>query len=351
MPKETMTPRERWTAALARQKPDRVPMDYWATGEATEKLLKHLNLSYEEMLQKLHIDRPVWVAGRYVGPQLPDGEDVWGLRYRRVDYGCGVYDEAVNSPLAQFKSVEEIRAGYRFPSADWLDYSHLPEQIKGQEHRPIQGGGSEPFLRYKLLRGEEQATMDLVENPDIVDYVLDQLFELSYQNTLRTYEAIPGKVLLSYVAEDLGSQTGLMYSPRQIRRFLLPRMKRIMDLVRSQGAFVVTHSDGAVRDIITDLIETGTQVLNPIQWVCPGMEREGLKKDFGNRLAFHGAMDNQRILPFGTVQEVRQEVEDNLRILGENGGYILAPCHNIQAVSPPENIIAMYEHGYAAGWY
>ena len=80
------------------------------------------------------------------------------------------------------------------------------------------------------------------------------------------------------------------------------------------------------------------------------MDRKSLKRDFGNQLVFHGAMDNQETLPFGTVEDVRQEVLDNLRILGEGGGYILAPCHNIQSVGPPENIVAMYNTGYENGW-
>jgi len=80
------------------------------------------------------------------------------------------------------------------------------------------------------------------------------------------------------------------------------------------------------------------------------MEREGLKRDFGDKVVFHGGVDNQYTLAFGSVEEVRREVMDNIRILGEGGGYILAPCHNIQAVSPPENIVAMYETGYEYGW-
>jgi len=124
----------------------------------------------------------------------------------------------------------------------------------------------------------------------------------------------------------------------------------MMDLVHSAGAYVFHHTDGAVRPIIPHLIETGIDVLNPIQWRCKGMEREGLKRDFGGRIAFHGGVDNQYTLAFGTVDEVKQEVIDNLRILGEGGGYILAPCHNIQAVSPPQNVVAMYETGYAEGW-
>jgi uroporphyrinogen decarboxylase len=128
-------------------------------------------------------------------------------------------------------------------------------------------------------------------------------------------------------------------------------MKRIAELTRQGGGFVFHHNDGACRPIIPDMIEqVGIQALNPIQWRSKGMDRAGLKRDFGERLIFHGAVDNQYTLPFGSVAEVRQEVQDDLRILGAGGGYILAPCHNIQPVSPPENIVAMYEAGYEYGW-
>ncbi len=350
MPKETMTPRERWLAVMTRQKPDRVPMDYWATREATEKLLKHLGCDFDEMLRRLHIDMPVTVGPRYVGPPPREGEDIWGVKHTVADYGTGTYSEAASAPLAQYNSVEEIEANYNWPKPDHWDYSGLPDQIKGQEHRPIRGGGSEPFLRYKVLRGEIQAFMDLVENPEIVHYCLDKLFELAYQETLRIFETIPGAVIITYVAEDLGAQEALMYSPGHIREYLLPRMKRMMELTKQHGSFVFHHTDGAARDITPDLIETGIEVLNPVQWRCKGMDREGLKRDFGDRLVFHGAMDNQYTLPFGTVEEVRKEVQDNYRILGKGGGYILCPCHNIQSVGPAENVVAMYEAGYEYGW-
>lgn len=350
MPTETMTPRERWLAVLRRETPDRVPMDYWATPEASAKLSAYMGCDLEEALRRLHVDQPLAVGGRYVGPPPKEGEDIWGIRTKAVDYGTGVYNEVVNAPLAQYSSVDEIEANYTWPKPDHWDYSHLPEAIRGQEHRPIKGGGSEPFLLYKSLRGQEQAFVDLLLNPEIVHYCLDKLFELAYQDTLRIFETIPGKVIITYVAEDLGGQETLMYSPAQIREFLLPRMKRMMELTKQHGSYVFHHTDGAARDIIPDLIETGIEILNPIQWRCPGMEREGLKRDFGDRLIFHGAVDNQYTLPFGTVEEVRQEVIDNYRILGEGGGYILAPCHNIQAVGPSENVVAMYETGYQYGW-
>ena len=352
MPVETMTPRERWRAVLDRRLPDRIPMDYWSTPEADDKLAKHLRVnSIDEARQQLHVDQPITVTGRYVGPALPPDTDPFGCTFREIKYETGVYGEVASHPLAAYETVDEIRRDYAWPSPDWYDYSHLPKEIAGKEDRPIRGGGSEPFLRYCYLRGLEQGMMDLVAAPDIVDYCLEVLFELAYQNTIRTYEAIPGQVMITYVAEDLGSQTDLLFSPEFIRRFLLPRMKRIMDLAHSAGACVFTHSDGAVRKIIPDLIDIGMDVLNPVQWRCAGMDREGLKKDFGDRVVFHAGVDNQYTIPFGTVEEVRQEVRDNLRILGDGGGYVLGPCHNIQSVGPAENVVAMYREGYESGWY
>ena len=351
MPKESMTPRERWLAVLNRQKPDRVPMDYWATAEATKKLIQHLGCrTRRQALDRLHVDFVVTVGPRYVGPRLRRHTDVFGCKYRDIDYGSGVYGEIAHNPLAAFNSVEEIERNYTWPNPDWWDYREISDQVRGKQKYPIRGGGSEPFLIYKNLRGDAQAFMDLIENPEIVHYCMGKLFDLAYESTRRIYEQIPGQVMITYVAEDMGAQTDLMFSPKQVREFLLPGMKRIIDLAHQAGAYVFHHNDGNCSRILPDMIALGIDVLNPIQWRCPGMEREKLKREFGDKLIFHGAVDNQYTLPFGTVDEVRQEVIDNLRILGEGGGYILAPCHNIQVVSPPENIVAMYETGYACGW-
>jgi uroporphyrinogen decarboxylase len=352
MPQDRMTPRERWVTVINRKVPDRIPLDYGATAEATQKVMKYLGVdSFDDLMARLHVEPKAWVGGRYTGPATPEGVDIFGCRYANVDYGTGVYAECVHYPLANYTSVEEIEANYSWPNPDWWDYTHLPEEVKGKEHLPILGGGSEPFLIYKNLRGMEQAYMDLVLNPEIVHYCLDRLFHLAYENTRRIYETIPGKVLISYVAEDLGSQESLIISLAQIHEFLLPRMKRIMDLVHDGGGYVFHHNDGAIRPLIPDMITAGMDVLNPVQWRCRGMDREGLKRDFGSRIAFHAGVDNQYTLAFGTVDEVRREVVENIRILGAGGGYILAPCHNIQAVSPPENIVAMYDTAWENGWY
>lgn len=351
MPEETMTPKERWLTVLNRQKPDRVPMDYWATPEATIKLIKHLNCSSEqEMLEKLHLDFAIKVKPRYVGPEIPESYDIFGCKYKRVDYGAGVYDECIFHPLAQFRSVEEIEKNYTWPKPDWFDWSEIEKQLEGKEKYPVAGGEYEPFLIYKRLRGEELAYLDLVINSEIVDYCLDELFYLSYEDMRRIYEKIPGKVTFSYVAEDMGGQNDLLLGPDQIRKYLLPRIKKMVDFVHQAGVFAFHHNDGSIRRIIPDLVEAGIDILNPIQWRCRGMDRKELKQEFGPKVILHGGMDNQYTLPFGTAAEVKREVLDNLRILGKGGGYILAPCHNIQAITPPENIVAMYDTCYEHGW-
>jgi uroporphyrinogen decarboxylase len=352
MPAESMTPRERWLAVLQHRVPDRVPTDYWATDELHARLKTHLGIADDDRLyEHLHIDRPFTVSPRYVGPSLDSDQDVFGIRYRLMDYGSGAYREAVVNPLARYSTVEEIEREYSWPSPDWWTYDHLPQEIRGHERSPIRGGGSEPFLTYKDLRGDEQAYMDLLLNPEIVHYCLDRLFGLAHENTRRIYESIPGQVMISYVAEDMGSQSSLLFSPTQIRTFLLPRMQRMITLVHEAGAYVFYHSDGAVRPILPDMVAAGIDVLNPIQWRCEGMERAGLKADFGGQIVLHGGVDNQQTLPFGRAEDVRQEVVENIRAMGAGGGYILAPCHNIQAITPMENILAMYDEAHASGWY
>jgi uroporphyrinogen decarboxylase len=190
MPKETMTPRERWLAVLDRETPDRLPMDYWATGEANDKLMKHLGCgSLEAVYERLHIDAPIFVGPGYVGPRIPLGEDTYGCRFEWADYGSGRYLECTHHPLAEFQTLDEIERGYdRWPDPDWYDYSVIPSQVRGKEMRPIRGGGSEPFLTYTFLRGQQQALIDLVDSPEMVHFCLDQLFGFCYENTRRIYE-------------------------------------------------------------------------------------------------------------------------------------------------------------------
>ena len=341
-----MTPRERWIAIFAGEKPDRIPTDYWATDEVTDRLLKELGCTDKEALYtKLNIDGVVHINPERTVKHFPGDPlaDIWGLRRTAIQYGTGSYDEFANHPLADLTTVEELNA-YPWPSPDDLDYDRYRREITtAPHHRMIRSGEFEPFLLYCALRGMENAMMDLVVEQEFVETALEHIFQYYYAVNQRTFEIGKGKVDVTYVAEDLGGQTALLFGIPEIRKFILPRQKKMADLARSHGIHIFYHTDGAAFDIIPDLLDvTGIELLNPIQWRCPGMERERLVEAFGKRVIFHGAVDNQFTLPFGSVAEVRQEVLDNIRIFS-GARWICAPCHNLQPVTPTANIIAMYE--------
>ncbi len=346
-----MTPRERWLALLNRQDYDRVPLTYRATAEFTEKLLAFMGCdTYEQARDRLHIDPVVNVGPRYIGPPLEPETDAFGVKRQQTQYDGGTYSDPVSHPLAEYDSVEEIEDNYQWPDPDWWDYSDIADQIVGKEDCVIAGGSYEEFAAFKFLRGVTLGYMDLVEKPDIVHYCMEKLTDIQCENAARIYEQIPGKVIWTWVAEDVGGQDGLMISLEHIREFLLPHMKRMTELVHQAGAYAFHHSDGSARDNLPNMVEIGVDVLEPIQWRCAGMAREELKAEFGDDLVFMGGMDNQQTLAFGSIEDVKQEVMDNIRILGEGGGYILGACHNIQVISPPENVIAMYDTAYECGW-
>ncbi len=340
-----MTPRERWNAVLNRKEPDRVPTDYWATEEVTERLLKDLGCATEDDLWRaLHIDRTHQICPPFIGPEELK-ENLWRVERTDQEYadGAGSYEEVIDGPFARMQDPGELE-DFAWPSPDWFDYSVVPKRLDEWSEWPILAGHFEPFNLYCALRGLEQALMDTVAAPDFLEVALHKIFEFHYEFNTRVFEAAgkDGGILYTYVAEDLGSQNGLLMSLPTIERFLIPRMKAMIDLAHGYGIRAFHHDDGACRPVLPRMVEIGMDILNPIQWRCPGMEREGLKRDFGDALIFHGAVDNQQTLPFGTPKDVRQEVFDNIRILGAGGGHIVAPCHNLQPVTPTENILAMY---------
>jgi uroporphyrinogen decarboxylase len=344
-PSNEMTPRARWLAILEGRQPDRIPTDMWATDEVCDRLLRDLACdSHEALWRKLHVDRP-----RFVGPTPlhtdrpaePD-TDSWGIRRRRVDYGTGEYHEVEGPPMAAIDSVNAVHR-YPWPSPDDFDYSTVTAAVEADDgYRILQAGGYEPFLLYCSLRGLEQGFADLALNPDIADAMLGHLFDFFFEHNRRIYEAGQGRIKLTYVAEDLGGQTAPLMSVATYRRFLRENQRRMAELARQHGIHVMYHTDGAAYPFLRDLVDVvGIEILNPIQWRCPGMERDRLVRDYGQRIAFHGAIDNQQTLPFGSPADVIAEVKESVEIF-KGARWICAPCHNLQAVSPTANIVAMY---------
>jgi len=351
---QQMSSRERMLAAIRHQPVDRVPTDIWATAEVWDRLKAALGPG-EDILSRLHVDGMAGIGPRYCGPPPPaapegEGADFWGVRSRPVDYGSGVYWETTHHPLAQAQTVDDLDA-YAWPSADWFDYSKLrAEASAARKTQIVQAGYMAPLYYHTRLRGMETALVDPLLDPEFTRLLLDRLCRFFYDHHRRIFEACDGLIDIAQVTDDLGSQTGPLIGLDTFREFYRPHLERFAQLCHEFGILVFHHDDGAIRPFIPDLIEIGIDVLNPIQWRCPGMDAAGLKRDFGKRLCFHGAIDNQETLPRGTPEQVRAEVRRMIDTLAaDRTGFILAPCHNLQPVTPLENIFAMYDEAWNYG--
>ncbi len=352
-----MNARERMLAAIHHQRCDRVPTDIWATPESWAKLERAFGAGSQRAMDALHIDGMETVGPEYAGPPIPvagpeEQVDFWGMRSRRVCHATGAYWEQFVFPLAFVQSIEDLDR-YRWPSPDWFDYSGLRERAAAaRENRVVQSGYMAPFYYHNLLRGLERSLTDPLDDAELTREILKRICDFFFEYHLRVFEACEGLVDVAQVTDDYGSQTGPLIGLPTFRDFYKPHLQRFIDLCHAFGITVFHHDDGAIRPFLPDLVAMGIDILNPVQHACPGMEMEGLKRDFGHRLCFHGGIDNQKTLPFGTPEEVRAEVRHAIDALSPDGtGYILAPCHNIQAVSPLENVVAMYDEAFRYGRY
>jgi uroporphyrinogen decarboxylase len=353
-----MTPRQRILAALERKGTDRTPVDLWHTPEVGAALRRHTGAHTDlEMYKALGLDKIVWVFANYqfasgdvsgsqVGAQPSVVRTAWGAPLKGIQAGSAHYDEVAQAPMADCETPADVARYPYWPDPGRFDYEAALREAKEANANDfaVIGPWVSFFEIYCQLRGLERALMDLALNEALVEAVLDRVEAVQTEMMKRFLTGLRGHVDLVFISDDVGSQTGLLISPAMWRRHLAPRMRRWCDLVHSFGVKVFFHTDGAAEPLIGPLIDTGIDVLNPIQHLCPGMETAGLKKKYGKRLIFHGGVDNQHALPFGSPDDVRAEVRMLRETLGAGGeGFICASCHNVQAGTPVANILAMIE--------
>ena len=190
------------------------------------------------------------------------------------------------------------------------------------------------------LRGLEQMLIDMVADPDLADQVLDLPYQYHLTAAKRLVEM---GVDMIWLGDDVGSQHEMLISPRMWRKFFKWRMAEMIQELKAinPDLKVAYHSDGDIRRIIPELIEIGLDVLNPVQ--PASMDPAEIKAQYGDRLCFWGTIDEQQTLPFGSPEEVRAEVLERLRTIGQGGGLILAPTHHVQLDTPLENFQAMVD--------
>jgi uroporphyrinogen decarboxylase len=263
-------------------------------------------------------------------------------------------------PLAEINGVEDL-ANYRGP--DPLDpglYEGMAaraDQLMNERQVGYVLGRNAPGIFEIALwtRGFESYFCDMVANQPLAEALLDLVLEVKMKYWARALELIGPNVMMISEADDLSSQTGCLVSPQLYRKLIKPRHTQLFAFIRKHARVPVKifyHSCGAIMDLIPDLIESGVDILNPVQVSAAGMDTRELKRRFGKDITFYGGgVDTQKVLPRGTPGEVRDEVKRRIEDLAPGGGFIFNTVHNIQADVPPENIMAMWEAVQEYGVY
>lgn len=348
-----MSSRERVLAALDHKETDMVPfsLGFGINMPARAALLSELGMQSMDQLDSLLLGMSDlrWVQPVYRGPSdrnktLPDGRetDIWGVGRKPMTYGVGAYSEIETYPLAVPMEIGEL-GKYRWPSIDWFDFHTIPglvQQANSDGNHAICMGNGNIFETAWYMRGFEQMLMDILLEPEFAWEVLTHVTDFYVAYFTRALEAAKGKIDIIFTADDIGQQEGLLLSLELWEKMIKPHHVRLNKVLHHFHVKVMYHTDGAVMQAVPGLIDMGIDVLEALQFDAKGMDAIALKDKYGDRLCFHGGVSVQSTLPLGTPEQVRHEVAERIRVLGSNGGYILAPSHAIQAGTPPENIIA-----------
>ena len=305
------------------------------------------------LLERLHVDfrhLDKWgtMVPRYVGPELKESEDgtvedIWGCRLKNVEYrpGC-FYAEYVDFPLADATTVRDVEK-HRWPDPDWYDFSPVEAYCRENDAYCLVAGWGATLDSVGFFRGMEQAMLDLYDYPKIVEAIVEKLFEFKYEYNARLLAAAGGRLDILFISEDMGGQDALIVSKEMLKKYVFPKFRKFAELAHKNNALAMLHSDGAIRDIIPDLIDLGIDIIDPVQTNCPGMDPKTLKRDFGDRLCFHGVMDSQELFPYGSPEEVLSEARRLVEIMGVDGGLALNANNAFQIDVPVANVLALYD--------
>ena len=376
------THKERLLMALNHEQPDRNPMDLGGRQTtlsilAYENLKNYLSLSHlptkvmahswqtcfidEAVLEMFDIDtrhvRPASKVNDVIGETLATGEsdnifvDEWGVK-RKI---AGDYANLIDHPLrtANLDDLED----FPWPdSADNYDFQSLREptrKLYEQGEYALVGSLGSPgniFEQAWYLRGLSEFMKDLIKNKDFAHAVMRRILDIRKRNVELYLNEVGEFIDVVQLADDMASQDNLLISPKHYREIVKPYQLELCQHVKSlTNAKIYFHSCGSISPLLDELIEIGVEILNPVQVSAANMDTQDLKKRYGKKLSFWGAIDTFEVLPNGSASDVQAEVHKRICDLGKSGGYVMGPVHNICSDVPPENVVAMYEAGLKYG--
>jgi len=338
-----MTPRERVLAAFAHQEPDRVPAWCGSSVEFWAKATRELGLDDEGLRVRLGDDfRRVWA--REAGPsfELSPGavsRTPFGVERRGLGYG-----QPMSHPLAQ-ATRRDVEA-YPWPDPQWSDVSHLRQEAASYGGRyAILGGAWSPFWHDLIdLLGMETMYLKMYDEPELVDAVLGKMVDYYAAVSQRIFDAAASALDVFFIGNDFGSQRGPLLSEPMFRRFILPHLRRLVDLGHQYRLKVMLHCCGGFYELIAAMIEIGLDGLHAVQPSCAGMDLRRLKAEFGGKILFNGAIDSHHVLIKGTPALVRCKTREVLEVMKPGGGYVAGASHDsILEETPLENVLAMFD--------
>lgn len=386
--KEELTSRERVSLALNHQEPDRVPIDITYTWEPYVNMRRALKLSDEEVHPdtwgRVHESRDLVDAlgsdflhcslnypssAKTFRWDMESYTDEFGIQYRKVRHhqslmtsnAAGYIWQHAGSPIKE-STMDAIQA---FPWPDPLDparYSGVEEHVRRlyetTDYAITMRLGKNIWDLASYMRGQEQWWMDLILNPDFCVALMQRVADIQRTLYLKGLDLVGKYIsLIRLGGDDFGTQRGPLISLQMFQTLVKPVLASVFMPVKEKflninpDGKLMMHSCGSVRAFIPDFLEIGVDVLDPIQPRAKDMNGLSLKREFGDRLSFHGGIDTQEVLATGTLEEVEMETQRKLEMLARGGGYILNPSHDVLAEVRPENLIRMVETGKSYGRY
>jgi uroporphyrinogen decarboxylase len=359
-PGVVVTSKERVITALSRRAlPDRPPLQFDLSRRQIERFSKVYRLEpdfspsyYEDLTYRISANElrtrmgsdcvvvGTESAAGYTAVRGPDGSytNEFGMVMRQGP----IYVDVVGHPLGNLSSAAQVER-FRFPDPhDPRRYVLAERDIAKFREDYFVIGDCEVtiFALARQLMGMEHCLVSLLEEEEYMEPLLQECSDWSKGVA---GELVSRGVDAIWFGDDFGTQESLIMSPELFRERFMLLYADLIARVKDQRPqlIVIFHSDGAVAPLLDDFIEIGVDVFNPVQPGVPGHDPGTLKKRFGERLSFFGAIDQQRLLPRGSPKEIRRDVREKIETLGEGGGYMVAPAHIIQSDTPKENVEAL----------